>query len=124
MIIQNDDGTCTMGPADIICIFRLPSGRYHVAILEEHPMPGPVQPIESLDFIRLKSKMHHTTGAETLEGAQAHLAELRKRLRMEDTNVVSDIAIDIGDPVCVIPVTNWIKEKIPLKSALGIRPAA
>lgn len=119
MIINNGDGTYTMGPADVICIFRLPSGWYHMAVLEENPMPGPIKPIGECDFIRLKSKMHHTEGAETLEGAQQHLLELRKQIKIGDANVVSDAALDISDPVTVFPVRNWTKEKIPLKEALG-----
>ena len=67
MLSNNGDGTYTLGPADVMCIFKLPTGRHHVAILEESPMPGPPQPLDALSFLRLRSKMHHTGGAETLE---------------------------------------------------------
>ncbi|MDO8408156.1 MAG: hypothetical protein Q7S95_02890 [bacterium] len=123
MLIGNNDGTYVAGPADIACIFRLPGGRYHIAVLEEYPMPGPPKSVDELDFIRLKSKMHHTAGAETLEGAQEHLAQLRKKIEFKDTNVVGDISIDMDDPVCVIQVRNWIRETMSLKEAMGIRPA-
>lgn len=120
MLVNNGDGTYTMGPADVMCIFRLPTGRYHLVILEESPMPGPIQSLDSLSVIRLKSRGHHTDGAETLEGAQAHIAEYRKKLKIKDANVLSDVAIDMEDPVCVFPVRNWIRDNIPLKEAFGI----
>ena len=106
MLINNGDGTFILGPADIICIYRLPDGRYHLAVLEERPMPGPIKPIEELSFIRLKSSMHHTSGAETIQGAQEHIAELRKKVKIEDANIVSDVAIDMEDPVSVILARN------------------
>lgn len=124
MIINNGDGTLTMGPADVICVFRLPTGRYHLAILEEKPMPGPLVPIDELDIVRLKSDGHHTIGAETLEGAQKHIAEYRQKLIVDDANVVADVAFEIADPVCVLHVRNWIKERMPLKEAFGLPAVA
>lgn len=124
MLINNGNGTFAMGPADVICVFRLPTGRHHVAILEENPMPGPMGPIDELSIIRLKSKGHHTTGAETLEGAQHHIAEFRQKLIVDDANVVADVAFDIDDPVCILHARNWIKEKMPLKEALGLPAVA
>lgn len=119
-MFQNEDGTYTLGPADVLCIFRLPTGRFHVTLLEEQPMPGPIQPIEELNFIRLKSKMHHTVGADTLEGAQQQLQELRQKIKVSDLCVIADVAVDIEDPVCVLPVRNWIRERITLKEAFGL----
>lgn len=107
MILQRDDGTCDVGPLDIICILKLPAGTFHAAFFEEAPMPGPVQPIDSLTFVRLKSKMHHTGGALTLEGAQEHLDELRLKIHLPDTNVVREEAIEIADPVSVWILGNW-----------------
>lgn len=42
-------------------------------------MPGPISDTPSV--LRLKSKMHHTGGAETFEAALAHLEELAARIQ-------------------------------------------
>lgn len=43
---------------------------------------------------------------------------MRQKINIADTNVAVDIAIEIEDPVCVIPVRNWIKDELPLRDAL------
>ncbi|TSC81738.1 MAG: hypothetical protein G01um101420_843 [Parcubacteria group bacterium Gr01-1014_20] len=120
MFIDRGDGTVLSGPADTLCILRLPVGSYHVAFFEEKPMPGPVKPINELSIIRLKSKMHETNGHETLEGAKASLAELRKKFIVPDENVVDDVAFEVEDPVQVWVVENWIGKSLSLKNALGL----
>lgn len=121
MLLRNEDGTYTCGPADVLCIMRLPSGRFHVTFLAEKPMPDPIQAIGELDFLRLQSGMHHTVGADSLEGAQQHMVEMRKMIKLADSNVVADIAFDRDEPVCTLVVRNWIKERMPLKEALGLQ---
>lgn len=118
MLIPQENGTVSAGPADILCILKLPTGRFHPAFFEEHPMPGPIKPIEELSFVRLKSKMHHTSGMETLEDATAHIADLRKKLIISDENVVSDEAFEVIDPMSVLAIKNWTTGQITLKSAL------
>lgn len=124
MFMSNGDGTFTLGPTDVLCIFRLPTGRYHVVILEEKPIPGPIRNIRELEFIRLKSKGHHTTGARTLEVAQQHMEEMRQKLRLDDANVISDMAFEADSPICILPVRNWIRERIPVKEAIGLPTTA
>jgi len=125
MLMDRGNGTKGAGPADIICILKLPAGTYHVAFLEENPLPGPIQPIAELPAIRLKSKMHQTIGAPTLEEAQGHLKKLREKIIVNDTNVVSDVALEVNDPVMNLMVTNWTKESlhVTLKDALGLTPS-
>lgn len=120
MLLQQDNGTFLAGPADIICILQLPKGIYHAAFFEEHPMAGQTKPINELEFLRLKSKMHHTTGADTLEGAQEHVKEMREKIILSDDNIMIDEAIPVTDPVNVWPVLNWTKGNMTLKEALGI----
>lgn len=107
MFIRQKGNTLVGGEADIMCIIELPAGTFHVALFEERPLPGPVKPIRELDFIRLKSKMHHTTGAKTLEGAQEHAREMREQLVIEDSNVCVEKAMLVEDPVQVWMLKNW-----------------
>ena len=93
------------GPLDILCILKLPAGTFHAAFFEEYPLPGPLMPAASL--VRLKSKMHHTAGASTLEGAQEHLDDLKQKISVPAGNVLRDAAIEVDDPVNVWLVPNW-----------------
>ena len=106
------------GPADVICIISLPGGTFHAAFYEENPISGQVGPVDKLDFIRLKSKMHHIEGAATFEEAQKHLAALRARIELPDANVLDDVPLVLDDPVSVLIVPNWIRENMPLRDAL------
>ena len=92
MMIPNDDNTVTTGPLDVVLIYcHVDKGTFHPAFYEEDPMPGPSNPQAG---IRLKSKMHHTTGFSTLEEAQENIrAELQPKLRMADSNVALDSAM-------------------------------
>lgn len=75
-------------------------------------MPGPIVPVDKLEVVRLKSKMHHTEGAETLEEAREHLADLASKVELPEGNVwdgedqVRDVA-EAGPDVMVAP--NWKK---------------
>lgn len=91
MLIDNGDGTYIVGPLDVLCILRhAETGRFHAAFFEEMPMPGPVPPADEVEVIRLKSKMHHTEGSDTLEGAQEHLGELAKQLYIDPMMILRD----------------------------------
>lgn len=113
-----DDGTYVAGPADILCILKLPAGTFHVAFFEEHPMPGPIRPIDELDVLRLKSKAHHTIGGKTLEEAQIHLSEMRAKIKLPDENVVGDKEIEVIDSVNVWILPNWKKGDKTLRDVL------
>lgn len=82
MMIGNEDGTFTAGPLDVLCILQHEkTGRFHPAFVEERPLPGPVPSPKDMTFARMKSKMHHTTGFDTLEAAVTDLREdLAKKL--------------------------------------------
>jgi hypothetical protein len=89
MFIVTDSGWIA-GLWDLLAIVRDTStGRFHVYAFYEAPPPGPYNP--DLEFVRLKSKMHHTTGATTFEEALGHLAETRKKIQIADDNVWSRI---------------------------------
>lgn len=118
MLLEKGDGTFVGGPADIICILKLPDGKFHAAFFEEHPLPGPVKPISELSMLRLKSKMHHTAGADTLEGAQQHLRELRAWIVLPDANVLADTPIEVNDPLSVWVVPNWTLGNCDLQKAI------
>jgi hypothetical protein len=118
MLIEKDGGMLLAGPADMVCILKLPAGTFHVAFFEEHPMPGPVQPINELPVIRLRSKMHHTSGSPTFEGAQQHVRELRAKIELPDSNVLDSEAIPVRDPVSNLLVPNWTLGNISLRDAL------
>lgn len=70
---------------DLLTIVLVEStGRYHVSVWEEKPLPGASPP---RGVVRLKSKMAHTTGATSFEEALVHVAKLRERLSIDDQNV-------------------------------------
>ena len=116
MLVETGDGRLKAGLADVMCIFHLPPGTFHVAFLEEHPKPS--QPIESLDFIRLKSNMHHRAGSPTLKGANLYLRELREVIDIADANVVGDEAVPMVIPVSIWILPNWTTGRFSLKKVL------
>lgn len=121
MLIQNEDGTFIAGPLDVLCILHdKKKGSYHAALLEEDPFPGPVPDIRETKIVRLKSKMHHTQGASTLEEAKKHLKELSERVKVPEGNIwdnPSDSPLKpyLGswsrdDYAFVVVVPNWRKQ--------------
>lgn len=112
MLFQNNDGTHTAGPLDVLAILHdVERGTYHAAFFEESPMPGPIKHVSELEVVRLRSKMHHTGGAPDLAGAQAHLDELAKRIRVPETNVARQKAFawDGSHGVSIV-IENWRRE--------------
>ncbi len=77
-------------------------------------MPGVFDPQPQL--VRLKSKMHHTTGADTYDGAVQHAQELRLKFKVEDANfwvnpervVERDFETDGFASVLILP--NWLNQ--------------
>lgn len=112
MLIENGDGTYTAGPLDVLCILHDETkGTFHPAFFEEAPMPGPVQDVRDLTFVRLKSKMHHTTGFPSHAEALANLTEsLAARIHVPAENVWSDPKNWDGDLAQVWVVCNWRHE--------------
>lgn len=91
MLISNGDGTFTAAALDVLMILHhVEAGTYHAAFFEEAPPPGPVQEVADVRIVRLRSKMHHTTGATTLEGAQQHLDELAAKICVPAENCWRD----------------------------------
>jgi hypothetical protein len=91
MLIENDDGTHSAGPLDLVLfLYHEETQRFHVAFFEESPLPGPVRPIEETTVVRLKSKMHHTAGAQSWEEAQTQLAEFLTKLKVPENNIIRD----------------------------------
>ncbi len=124
MLIAKGDGTHLVGPADLVCILHDHStNRYHVAFFEESPLPGPVKPLDQMGFLRLKSKMHHTGGAPTLQEAEQHVVELRKTLDILDSSVLLEpLDWDGQMGLCLIS-TNWLREKRAVRMTdLGVQP--
>lgn len=110
MMINNGNGTFTAGRLDVLCILHnVNTGRYHAAFFEEHPLPGEVKSIEETDIVRLKSKMHHTTGSDTLEGALEHLEELSEQIIVPEENIKKDPIDWDGEIGIVFVWENWRK---------------
>jgi hypothetical protein len=108
MLLPQDDGTYVMGPLDAIFIYRhVGTGRFHPIFFEEHPLPGPIKDPEEMDFVRLKSKMHHAFGFETLEAARDSVVDLRKRILIEDECVFLDPPVDWDGEVEMVVLPNW-----------------
>lgn len=112
MLVDNGNGGHTASSADLLCILKnVETGRFHVAFLEERPMPGSVQELRELEFFRLRSKMHHTTGTATLEEALAHLNDLRKKIEVPDDSVLKDPIDWDGTVGFTFIAANWLREK-------------
>lgn len=108
MLLDNGDGTYMAGPLDVICILQdEDTGRFHAAFFEEHPLPGPVESVEETSTVRLFSRMHHTGGADTLEGAKAHFQQLRNTIQIEDANVSDEPISWDGQLGIVWMFPNW-----------------
>lgn len=114
MMFPNDDGTFTLGKYDVWGIMQDTStGRFHACLWLEAPLPGPY---EERSFVRLKSKFHHTVGAETFEVALEHVTELRGKFKIDDDNVWThpsqvvqrDFKTEGYAEVVIVP--NWKKE--------------
>lgn len=114
MMIENGDGTFTAGKYDAILILHdVNTGRYHVAFFEEAMFPGGIEANDNLDVVRLKSKMHHTAGADTLEGAIEHLEDMRKKILVPEQNVWREPREWDGQIgiVCLIPKSEFSVHK-------------
>lgn len=111
MLVNNGNGTYTVGPLDVICIYHnVTAGTYHPVIYRESPMPGVIKPHTEADNVRLKSSMHHTEGAPTFDGALGLLAQLRERILIPDCNVFTEQALPWdGQLADVMVVSNWRK---------------
>lgn len=109
MIIERADGTLQCGPLDVVCILHdVKSGRYHAAFFEEKPLPGPVEAVEETEVVRLKSKMHHTTGTAELASARVHLRDLVTKLNVPQKNIWEDPIDWDGELGLVWVVQNWL----------------
>lgn len=105
MLIKNDDDTFTGGPLDLLAIFSDPkTGRFYAGFLEEKPMPGQAYWEGGNKAVRLKSKMHHTVGSDTIDGAREELANLAKKIHLPEEHVWTDptIVFDATDYATVI----------------------
>jgi len=110
MLIKDGD-KYHAGNFDVIGIMKDTStGRFHACVWEEHFMPGPEQPET---FVRLKSKMHHTAGADTYEGGLEHVRQLREQVVIAEENVwikpeqVVERDFDVQGYAEVVVVPRW-----------------
>jgi hypothetical protein len=114
MMLRNEDGTYDMGRFDVLGILKDTStGRFHACLWLEHPLPGVPEPDPEL--VRLKSKMHHTVGADTFEGAVEHVKELHLKVKVSETNLwikpeqVAERDFNQQGYADVLVVRNWLK---------------
>lgn len=108
MLIPAGDGTFTGGLLDVLVVLHdVGADTYHAAFYEERPMPGPIGSVDQEPYVRLRSKMHHTQGSTTFEGALVHLDEVARRIVLDDANVYRAAAVPWdGEPNMMI-VENW-----------------
>ncbi|OGH08763.1 MAG: hypothetical protein A2152_00055 [Candidatus Levybacteria bacterium RBG_16_35_6] len=109
MLIENGNGTFTGGPLDAIMILHdVTKGTYHAAFFEEHVMPGPVPDVKDTPFVRLMSRMHHTMGSDTLEGAQKHVDELAERISLSPKNIFKNTPKEWDGQLGIVYIEpNW-----------------
>lgn len=95
------------GPLDVLCILQH-EGRFHPAFFEEAPFPGPVQEVAATPVVRLKSKMHHTSGFGTLaEAVQEIEAGSLSKITLPPENIVREPVQWDGSLGLVRVVRNW-----------------
>lgn len=102
----------TAGPLDVLCVLHdTMTDRYHLAFFEEAPTPGPVPPFDEMELVRLKSKMHHTQGAESMAEALLHMDEmLANDIELPESNICRDAAMPWGGDLGItLMVRNWRK---------------
>lgn len=110
-MLDNGNGTFTAGPLDMLCILHdVNTNRYHAAFFEENPLPGKVESVQATNIVRVQSKMHHTEGSDTLEGALEHLKELSQKIILPKENIKNDPIDWDGNLGVVILMENWRKE--------------
>ena len=108
MMIERAEGKFTGGPLDAHFILHdVTTGRYHVAFFEETPFPGAIPNVEDTKVVRLKSKMHHTSGAATLEEAKRHLDELVQRIELPEENIFREPLDWDGQIPIILIRPNW-----------------
>lgn len=109
MLLPIGDDRYAGGPLDVLLILHdVTRGTYHAAFFEEAPMPGPIEPVAATPRVRLRSNMHHTVGADTLEGAQVHLDDLARQIALPRGNVYRDDALAWnGDLGITLLASNW-----------------
>jgi hypothetical protein len=99
-----------MWALDVVCILHdETTDRYHAAFFEEKPFPGPVESVDQTNVVRLKSKMHHTSGAKEVNEAIEHLEELIAKVGCPEENVWRDPVDWDGEIGLTLMVPNWIK---------------
>lgn len=97
------------GPLDIICIlYNVATKRYHVAFLEEKPLPGKVLSVDETPLVRLKSRMHHTEGTETLEEALEEINGLTDKIKINTQNIWNKPLDWHGEIPIVLMKENWL----------------
>ncbi len=84
------------------------TGRYHATVLVESPMPGSIETLDKQTFLRWKSKMHHTTGAETLKKAQEEARETAAKLELPEFCCFCDEALLSSNPIFVVVTPNFL----------------
>lgn len=110
MMMDNGNGTFTAGGLDVLCILHdVNTNRYHAAFFEEKPLPGKIKSIEETDIVRLQSKMHHTSGSATLDGALEHLKELSERIIVPEENIKKEPIDWDGELGITFIWNNWRK---------------
>lgn len=111
MLMDNGNNTFTAGGLDVLCVlYDVNTDRYHAAFFEENPFPGEVKSIEETELVRLKSKMHHTSGSDTLDGALVHLDELSEKIVVPKENIFKEPIEWDGTIGIVLLWENWIKQ--------------
>jgi|SRR5688572_847337 len=84
MMIPKGDGTYATGPRDVLGILHdTARERFHACLWEERPLPGGHPP----GFVRLESKIHHTEGSPSFEGALEHVRTMREKIDVLEDNV-------------------------------------
>lgn len=110
MMVSNGDGTFTAGGLDLLCIlYDVNKNSYHAAFFEESPMPGEVKSVEETDIVRLKSRMHHTGGSDTLDGALKHLKGLSEKIIVPEENIWKEPIEWNGQIGVTLIIDNWRK---------------
>ena len=117
MFINTGDKMAGQTGDVVLIIHDVATDRYHPYFFEEKSPPGPMQPIEKLEVLRLKSRMHHTTGFDTFKKAKESLindAMMKVQLPEDNIYVDSPVPWDLSKGEAIEWLCeNWVKQGKP-----------
>lgn len=106
----NNALSVSIGPQDVICIFRPRNGLYYAAVLTRRPLEDDMV-LAAQKFgkpvVWLMTALH-TEGDRSLGKARKKAQKMRRRFGIPSTNSFTDRAFDVETPVSGAFIADWL----------------